>query len=881
MKNANIQLKILLLFLFIMPTIGSFAQLTDSLKKLPALQEIRHSAIDVKHIALDLQFDWQKKSAFGTATITLSPLNAVNTIALDAAKMTIKTVKTEKGKSLKFDYDGSEKEENLKIQLDKVYKPTENVVLSIEYHTNHINETDPNTLGGSNGKGLRFFQPTFSEPRKRKQIWSMAEYESNRYWFPCHDVPDDFRTTELKATVDKNLTVISNGNLIKTQENPDNTHTFHWKMAQPYANHQTSIVVGEYTEIVQNTVTQSVMAQNALKGVSLHTYAYPDEVPDTKASVVQLPEMIKFFSEKTGVQYPYSTYSQVFVQDLPWGMWNSTTSTLTENMVDDYGTHADYLYLWDDLEGEALAHQWFGSYLTPKDASHIWLDKGFSRYFSGLYDAHKNSSEEYLLYAHQWDLGSYLFDWNNGNRHPIVTQNFEDKTAFVSDNYGTLRGALVLHMLRKHLGDEKWWKSIQFYLKTYAQKSVITDDFLKSIKAATGENMDWFFDQWLYKMGHPKFEVSKTYNSDKKQLSLIIKQLQTKDTSSLYPQATYFKGKIDIEIDGKIEQIWLEPKAENTYIFNCPQLPKIVGFDYEGTWIKEVTFEKTLEEWLYQFQNDSDILGRRWAMQEIVKFYKKETTSAADKTAILTAFRNVLSSNIYWRFKFIAFPQFQSLLALNQPITLNKATSDMLLNIIKNEKAWVRTSAINCLSITNDPLYADLYISYFNDSSDRVINAAAIALGKTQSPKAFDALVKLKDKPSWKNQSLISTLYALKELQDPRGADIALAALKDTPAAPRWTLAVPVWDFRIAAAETLVALGKNTEGYPIVLERYKKSMEENDINDIFNNVLIIAILGDPRGQAVFDELKVKFKDNENVLNAVNQFEAQFKTNIKK
>ena len=123
-----------------------FAQELDSFKKLPSLLEIRHSAIDVKHIALDLEFDWQKKQALGTATITLSPLNAVNTIALDAAKMTIKTIKTEKGKSLKFDYNGSEKDENLKIQLDKVYKPTENVVLSIEYHTNHINETDPNTL---------------------------------------------------------------------------------------------------------------------------------------------------------------------------------------------------------------------------------------------------------------------------------------------------------------------------------------------------------------------------------------------------------------------------------------------------------------------------------------------------------------------------------------------------------------------------------------------------------------------------------------------------------------------------------------------------------------------------------------------------------------
>ena len=141
----------------------------------------------------------------------------------------------------------------------------------------------------------------------------MADFDANRYWFPCHDVANDFRTTELKATVDKNLTVISNGNLIKTQDNPNNTHTFHWKMDIPYANYQTSIVVGEYTEIRQNTEG----------GVSLHTFSYPDEVEATKASIVQLPEMLKFFSEKTGVKYPYSRYSQVFVQDLPWGMWNA------------------------------------------------------------------------------------------------------------------------------------------------------------------------------------------------------------------------------------------------------------------------------------------------------------------------------------------------------------------------------------------------------------------------------------------------------------------------------------------------------------------------------------------------------------------------------
>ena len=95
-------------------------------------------------------------------------------------------------------------------------------------------------------------------------------------------------------------------------------------------------------------------------------------------------------------------------------------------------------------------------------------------------------------------------------KHPIVTQNFEDKTAFVTDNYGIFRGALVLNMLKKHLGEgTTGGNQFKHYLKTNAHKSVTTEDFKKAIEQATGEKMDWFFDQWIYKMGHPIFEVSK------------------------------------------------------------------------------------------------------------------------------------------------------------------------------------------------------------------------------------------------------------------------------------------------------------------------------------------------------------------------------------
>jgi len=141
-------------------------------------------------------------------------------------------------------------------------------------------------------------------------------------------------------------------------------------------------------------------------------------------------------------------------------------------------------------------------------------------------------------------------------------------------------------------------------------------------------------------------------------------------------------------------------------------------------------------------------------------------------------------------------------------------------------------------------------------------------------------LVKLKDKPSWKSQSLTSALNGLKELGDPHRVKTALAALVDIKF-PRWWLATPIWGHPIPACEALIALGKADKGYPIVLERFKKSMAENDYSDIFHNVVLIVTLADPRGQEVFDLSKVKFKDDVNAMIAVDQYEKQFKDVIGK
>ena len=850
-------------------TVGSlsvFAQ-QDSIKRLPVAHWARARKIDVKHIGLDLKFDWKKRQAYGTTAITLVSLDATSQVSLDAGMLTINSI-TLNGSSLKFIYDGGNKDDGLIVTLDRTYKTGESVTLLIDYHTNHFNETDPLNLGGSNGTGgLRFIWPTAAEPTRKKQLWSLGEPESNRYWFPGYDHPNDFRTTDFKATVERNLTVIANGKLIETKVNPDGTQTFHYRADMPYANQNTSFIVGEYAAVKQR-----------YNGTDLHSYSYTNEVEATIASVERLPDMVKFFSDYTGIDYPYSTYSQVFVQDLPWGVAGTGISAQSENMVDDYDTHADYLYLWDCLEGESLAWQWTGSYVTPSDWSHTWLGKGLSRYLSGLYSTYKNGLDEFLLWQHTYDQWVYGNDWASGIREPIVTKNYET----LGGNGPYYYGASVMRMLHKQIGDEKWKKIIHTYLKSNANEPVTTGDFRKAVEETTGDPMEWFFDQWVYRVGHPVFNVTKQYNASTKELTLTVRQMQKFDSTQLYPQAEFFRGKIEVEIDKKIETVWLEPTSENVFKFPLTQEPKLVNFDYQSTWLKELTFEKTFDELIYQALNSSDILARQSAITQLAALTKSETATQTAKTKFATALRTVIQSNAYWRLRMNSLNQLRGLLVTpGTPARLDDTTTKLLLEVIAKDNAWVKATAIAFLGTTQNPTYTDLYIKAITDKSDRVVNTAAIALGKSKSPKAFDALAKLVGRPSWKNQSLMSSLSGLQQLGDPRGYDIAYKALADVYQ-PRWNLpqvSTGLWDYRVFAAQTIAKLEKSIDAYPLILERLNKSLQEDDLNVIFNNVLLIETLAEPRGREIFELLRKRFKNDERLLAVVNQYEIQFKEAI--
>ena len=843
--------------------------------RLPPLQSKRVVRNHIKHISLKLHFDWQRRQAAGTATITCVPLKPTNRIYLDGARLTIHSVIKE-GKALKFEYDGSEKDDALVVLLPRMYRAGEQLTFTIDYHTNHVNEIDPANLSGTVGQGLRFSTRSSNDPHRPKEVYSVGEYQGNRYWFPCYDSPNDWRTSEITVTVEKGLTVVSNGVMVDSARQKGDSMTFHYRQNVPYPNHLTSIAIGPYVNV------SSALAQASGKILMANSYGYANEVPETAASVVRLTDMMNYLSRKTGIPYPFASYSQVFVQSLPNWVGGNTVSTITENMVDDAETHADFFYLWDLTEAEALASQWFGNYVAPADWADIWLNRALSRYFNFLYCEYKNGKDELLSYLLSYDHGLYLYDWQNGYRHPIVTNRYQDVSTFTTDNYTYGHGAEVLHMLRKHLGEQKFFAAIRLYLKTHSHQPVSTRNFVDAVNSVSGQNMNWFFDQWVYRIGHPVFMVTQDYDTTKNLLIIRVQQAQERDTITAYSQQRFFQGKLDIAIDGNVRTVWVKAQEWNTYHFPLSQKPRLVNFDVESTWIKEVNFDKPLDELLYQVASDRDILGRYWAVNEITRLIEANKIDPVDKQKIKATYEKVLGSEVYWRFKAFLLSALSKLMPRNQnnAIEPDENTRQVILSLIKNEKSWLKASAISFLGNTRDSLYVPLYLKELADSSFRVVNSAAAALGKTKSSKALPTLLSLAHRPSMKSQSLLCSFSGLIELGDTLGYPLAYHSLAN-PDMRRWRLPNgAIWDYRVWAVTTIASLKMEAKAYLLIKERLLQSIQENDDEGVFNNALLVATLGDARGKELFDLLKSKYKNESAKLAAVTLYEEQLLNALK-
>ncbi len=536
--------------------------------------------VNVKHIKAELTLDTKKREVRGTVTHTLSPMHPyLKAIDLDCGPKLQVTHVTVGPKAVPCTF--TVKDQTLSVTLDKAYGPGDTFDLAIEY-------------AGCPEHGLHFVLSDPAYPEKTMAIWTQGEAEDTHHWLPCYDYPNDRATTEMIVTVEKPLFVLSNGSLVETRSKDGHATTYHWKMDVPHVSYLISLAVADFS-IYHDKVDNLPVDYYVSKRVDEAT---------ARRFLGKTPRMIVFFGDKTGRPYPYVKYAQSVMPEFGGGMENISATTMTDAALRD-----EIAALEGDADGlvaHELAHQWFGDLLTCKDWSHIWLNEGFASYFDPLFTEHDRGEDAFRLEMNRV-LRSYL-DSDRGYRRPIVETRYETSDAMF-DSVTYAKGACVLHTLRGLVGDEAWWKGIRRYVSAHQLQVVETDDFRKAMEAASGKDLKWFFDQWVYKAGHPELKIRWHYEETDKTVRVNVQQTQKLDdqtplfrlpTTLAITDGAGQTRRIPIVIDG--------PSHE--FVIPCASRPKMVQVDPDGWLIKVVDFEKSDEENQFQLENATCVLER-------------------------------------------------------------------------------------------------------------------------------------------------------------------------------------------------------------------------------------------------------------------------------
>lgn len=686
--------------------------------------EARDRSYDVLHYKIELSFDEEKKMVIGRTTTTFVPFgSSFNTVEFDAEDITFLSVSMGK-RPLKFDSLAK----SIRITLDRSYSFRDTLKVTMEYTALPL-------------RGVYFVQPDSGYPDKPQQIWTQGEDMDNHHWFPCWDFPNDKATSEVIATVKSNYTFLSNGKLVSEKENKkQGTKTFHWLQSKPHVSYLIMFAAGEY----------AVLKEKA-DGIPLEYYVYKNHTDDAKACYAHTAPIMKFFNSRIGFKYPWDKYAQVIVADFVAGGMENTSATTLMDRITVYNARARVDESPASLIAHELAHQWWGDVVTCKDWRHIWLNESFASYFDPLYFEYAYGKDEFINIMYNAQLAGIGADRSLG-RKPIVSVG-----SYGANIYP--RGASVLHMLRFILGDELFWRSLQHYITKNQYRSVETNDLKLAIEEVTGQNLYWFFDQWVYKAGYPKFEVTYQYHDTSNTLSMTVRQTQMLDSLT-----GLFTTPIDVEIvsggTSAVHRITVS-KKESTYTLPASAPPELVLFDKDNRILKEVTYpNRSLAEWKYQARSGSDVIARKTAAAELAKL-----DSSASTAALLAS---IAVKDPFWGVRQAAVN------ALGSMKYHSDVKKQALISALSDKKPQVRASAAAQLGSIKSAEVSAALRSALNDSSYSTEANALTSLSRIDSLHAIPHLKERLDRWSYSNQVANAALNGLARVDTVEAVNAAM-----------------------------------------------------------------------------------------------------------
>jgi len=413
---------------------------------LTTLLQAQDKTLDVLNYELSLEPNIEAGSIEGELSICFKLTNAVQSIQLDARKLSIDEVKGLNVKSY------SQRDEKLIVHLK--YRHLQEQEIHIAYQ-------------GKPKRGLIF--------NSSQQTAHTVYFTQD--WMPCNFLPSDRAKLSLNIWVPKGKQCAASGELTEVIEKEGKVL---YKWNQPYETpaYTYGFATGSFKEV-----------REQYKGIKLKYYSRDLSKEKLQKVFEETPNILRFFEEKSGIPYVQHSYSQVLVgenyQEMS-GLAVFNTAYTAAVFKDSSEIH---------LTAHELAHQWWGNMITCETFGHFWLNEAFAVYMATAFNEERFGKGKY-----ESDIALYKSIYDDLKKRKKDKALVFKKWISTRDNRNVVyyKGAYVLHLLREEMGEEAFWKGIKSYSKSYWGKSVKTEDFKKAMETASGRDLDDFFEEWVY-----------------------------------------------------------------------------------------------------------------------------------------------------------------------------------------------------------------------------------------------------------------------------------------------------------------------------------------------------------------------------------------------
>jgi aminopeptidase N len=495
----------------------------------PSPNEVSTHGFDVLHYEIQLTPNLAAQTLAGTTSITLeSTTSGLTSVGLHLHTLTVSGVLLD-SVPLSFTHVG----EALSITLDRPYAVGETLTVRVTYS----GTPDHESFGGF------FF---FSDMAFSMGVGLSTQPPSmGRYWFPCFDEPHDKATVTFRVTVPTGRKVVANGLLTSVTSGPGGV-TYQWDETHVTSTYLMAVAIADW-RIVLDPVDPS----------RIYHYVLPGDSVNAVTSFQNVSLMMEAF-ESHYSPYHYDKFSYVGVRR--GDMEHSTCVAHLRTLIN--GTN-----FYDPILAHELAHHWWGDWVTVADWRDVWLSEGFATYSEAIYAEHLGGAAGYHDYVDGDILDFYL---QSGETFPIYDP------AFLWGATVYEKGAAVLHMLRHVVGDATFFETLQAWGSSFGFANAVTTDFIATAEGVAAQELDWFFDEWVYGAGYPAFEwgwTTEPSGSDHV-VQVVVDQVQTTGSTFTMP--------VDVRITtvaGATTVTGMVDELNETLTFLVPDAPIDVELD--------------------------------------------------------------------------------------------------------------------------------------------------------------------------------------------------------------------------------------------------------------------------------------------------------------